>query len=84
MSVKIIHCADIHLGANPKMKNEVLSAFLRIIDISKDYDFLLVSGDLFDNPVSDRETVEIIKAKLSLKESSSKGLLGIIKKVYFR
>lgn len=65
MSVKIIHCADAHLGANPKMKNEVLSAILRIIDISKDYDFLLVSGDLFDNPVADRETVEIIKAKLS-------------------
>ena len=65
MSVKIIHCADVHLGANPKMKNDVLSAFLRIIDISKNYDFLLVSGDLFDNPVADRETVEIIKAKLS-------------------
>lgn len=65
MSVKIIHCADIHLGANPKMKNEVLSAFLRIIDISKSYDFLLVSGDLFDGPVADRETLEIIKTKLS-------------------
>ena len=58
--MKIIHCADIHLGSKleskfPKAitdtrKKEVLSTFLKMIDFAKENDakVILLAGDVFD------------------------------------
>lgn len=60
MSVKILHCADLHLGAaftgltdeNATIrKKEQLETFDKIIETAKteNIDMLFISGDLFDN-----------------------------------
>lgn len=58
--MKIIHCADIHLGSkleskfskeiSDKRKSELLNTFSRMIDYAKDNDIkiILLSGDIFD------------------------------------
>lgn len=57
--VKILHCADFHLGAefttlgekSVQRQREILFSFERIISICKEekVDFLLIAGDLFDH-----------------------------------
>lgn len=58
-SVKILHCADIHIGASETFlgeraasrRFETLSAFEKIVDIAaeKGAELLLIAGDLFDS-----------------------------------
>jgi len=71
MSVKILHCADLHIGSSfssldgksALRKIELLSAFDTIIDVcnEKKVDFLLVAGDLFDKVnIDEREVDHII------------------------
>ena len=57
-TVKILHCADIHIGAAQsflgtlaeKRRYEVLMTFERIIDMAKENDvkIIAIAGDLFD------------------------------------
>lgn len=60
--VKIIHTADCHLGSGRASvkngKKELKDTFFRILNICRceQVDFLLIAGDLFDNPFIDRET----------------------------
>ena len=57
MEIKIMHCADVHIGAqggvrkNAKLKKEVLGTFLRVVSLAqeKGADLLLIAGDLFDS-----------------------------------
>lgn len=65
MSMKIIHCADLHLGSQltslptgtirNTRKNDILASFNRLIDYAKNNDIkiIVLSGDVFD---SDRPT----------------------------
>ena len=59
--MKIIHCADLHLGSRltslpagtirETRKNEILSTFNKMIDYAKrnDIKIILMSGDVFDS-----------------------------------
>lgn len=58
MGIKILHCADIHIGFEMSKKQlgtlrsaEVLSSFLRLLDFaqSENIELLLICGDLFDS-----------------------------------
>ena len=58
VGVKILHCADVHIGASSgikrlsaRRKTEVLQTFLRIVSYAEENkaDLLLIAGDLFDN-----------------------------------
>lgn len=58
MSVKIVHCGDVHIGATGgirrlslRRKKEILQTFLRIISYAEEQkaDIILIAGDLFDN-----------------------------------
>ncbi len=57
MEIKIMHCADVHIGAqggaykNAKLKKEVIGTFLRVVSLAqeKGADLLLIAGDLFDS-----------------------------------
>jgi len=67
-SVKILHCADIHLGAQDsflgenaaKRRFETLLTFEKIIDTAKanSVDFFLISGDLFDDNQIEKEFID--------------------------
>ena len=71
-TVKILHCADIHIGAAESFlktnaesrRMETLLTFERIIDlsISKGVEIIAIAGDLFDsNKVSDRFIDAVLK-----------------------
>lgn len=58
MGVKIVHCADIHIGFSggekrcaARRRAEVFRTFLRAIDFAKEQsaDLFLIAGDLFDS-----------------------------------
>ncbi len=79
-NVKLIHCADLHLGApctlpdrkSEKRKAERLMGFERIISLSKEKraDILLIVGDLFDsNDVSDTLCTAVFKAIAEIPET---------------
>ncbi len=63
--LKILHCADLHLGANfpslgekgVRRKADFLATFERIVTlaIKNEVQLLLFAGDLFDSPVVDKE-----------------------------
>lgn len=69
LKIKIAHCADVHLGGrNIGAKNaEIKASFFEILDIcqSEMVEFLLVSGDLFDNVNVAKFEVEEIISKFS-------------------
>ncbi len=72
MSLKIIHCADVHLdsamsGLDAKKVNirrdEMKRTFARIIELSKNADMLIVAGDLFDGKNVSRSTLDFLKGE---------------------
>lgn len=73
--VKILHCADIHLGAvgsflgenAAQRRFETLLTFEKIIDTAKEnnVDFLLISGDLFDSNDIDAEIIDRVFSAIS-------------------
>lgn len=69
MSVKIVHCADIHIGLRGgdkqyavRRRGEVLQTFLRAVSYAKEQraDLFLISGDLFDSHKVSGETLTLI------------------------
>lgn len=70
MSVKIAHCADIHIGFSSgkryatRRKTEVLQTFLRALSYaeSEGADLFLIAGDLFDNHTAAPETLSLISS----------------------
>lgn len=69
MSVKIVHCADIHIGSggDPRRDAEVKQTFSRIVDYAKEIaaDLLLIAGDLFDGHKVTGGVLEEISAKFA-------------------
>jgi len=67
--MKFAHLADCHIGSwrDPKLKDAAINAFVKAVDlsISKNIDFMLISGDLFNTsvPIVDnlKQTVEKLK-----------------------
>lgn len=74
-SVKILHCADIHigaadafLGANADSRMyETLITFENIIDLAvqNDVQLLAIAGDLFDTPTPDTSFVNPVLSKIA-------------------
>jgi DNA repair exonuclease SbcCD nuclease subunit len=74
-SVKNLHCADVHLGAQDsflgenasKRRFETLLTFEKIIATAKEQsvDFLLISGDLFDDNEIEKEFIDRVFSLLS-------------------
>ena len=74
-SVKVLHCADVHIGAvggilgenAAKRRFETLLTFEKIISKAKEQsvDFLLISGDLFDSNSVDTELIDRTFAALN-------------------
>lgn len=75
--VKILHCADLHLGseltgapgtgaAASQRRQELLGTFRRITNICRDesIDLLLIAGDLFEGSNVDEATVRSVKEYL--------------------
>jgi len=67
--VKIIHTGDLHIGSSRSDvingKAEIINTFFRIVKLceTERVDFLLISGDLFETPFAETDTVtEIIDA----------------------
>ncbi len=68
--MKFVHCADLHLDTafsgltNEKSiairQAELRSTFLSIIDLAKEADALVISGDLFDQNSLEAETVHVL------------------------
>ncbi|MCI8272642.1 MAG: exonuclease SbcCD subunit D [Clostridia bacterium] len=62
--IKYIHCADIHLGANPfeieERFEDMGKAFEQVCEfaITEKVDFILISGDFFHNKVLNPKTLE--------------------------
>lgn len=78
--IKILHCADFHIGASRTgLKNTLLSGiaeikntFFKVLDIchKESVDFLLIAGDLFDTPFPSAETAaEIIQAMSNIPDT---------------
>lgn len=70
--VKIAHCSDLHLNSKNCYKSskfsyiDTINVFLDILNECKkeNVDFLLISGDLFDDVKADKFEVDTIKEKL--------------------
>ena len=72
--VKILHCADLHLGSEmmtlPKKskerRGELLRTFRKITDLCREeaVEILLIAGDLFEGSNVDSETVQSVKSYL--------------------
>lgn len=73
---KFAHFSDVHVGVfrDPVLKNLVLEAFNRAIDIciEKQVDFVIFSGDLFDANIPDLEKAS--EAVARLRELRDKGI----------
>lgn len=76
MSLKIVHCADLHIGASfsklpshlaAQRSEELRDAFLNIINYCKEksVDALLICGDLFDCPKPSRIDCDYVKNALA-------------------
>ncbi len=74
MSVKIVHCADIHIGFSggdrrygSRRRAEVIEAFLTAVDFAKknQADLLLIAGDLFDSHKVSEDTANQVFSALS-------------------
>jgi len=74
--MKFSHIADTHLGAfkEPVLRELNLKAFEYAIEISieKNVDFILISGDLFHNPIPDMNVVD--QAVKTLKKAHDNGI----------
>ena len=67
-SVKILHCADIHLGAAENFlstraesrRAETLITFEKIINLARDraVDILLIAGDLFNSNKIEKSLID--------------------------
>lgn len=74
-SVKILHCADLHIGAAAsflgaeaaKRQYETLMTFERIVDLAKkeSVQIVLIAGDLFDSNRVAKELVEPVFDKIA-------------------
>lgn len=72
MKIKIAHCADLHLGFKNKHdtslinSNDIIDIFVDILEECKNQkvDFLLISGDLFDDINPGNFEIETIKENL--------------------
>lgn len=76
MSIRILHTADLHLGAEYKsfhtrsedLQQEAFSAFEKLINYTIDpvngIDILIIAGDLFDDHQPDLSVVEKVKEQL--------------------
>ena len=78
---KILHCADLHLGAkNPKLSSEkqrfLLQEHLTILEklFCRDYDIIMICGDLFHNKNVGRK---VINSFFKIVEKSNKPVLYI-------
>lgn len=69
MSVKIVHCGDIHIGKTgndktytQKRSREVFQTFFKTLDFAakNQADLFLIAGDLFDNHKIDQDALDII------------------------
>ena len=66
-TLKIIHCADAHLGSDirslghlgARRKMEIRQSFFQILKLCEEEgaDLLLIAGDLFDQPTPEPELV---------------------------
>ncbi len=76
MELKIVHCADLHIGASfsslPKnlagiRKEELRLALTDIVSFckNKEVDALLICGDLFDSPMPTKKDSEFVRKELS-------------------
>lgn len=74
MSVKIVHCADIHIGFSggdkrysARRRSEVLQTFLKAVGYAEEEkaDLFLISGDLFDSHKVNGETLSLISRAFS-------------------
>lgn len=75
MALKIIHCADFHIGAplsrlTPDKasirRSEILMGFSSVVSKCKETaDALIISGDLFDSPYPYENDVKFVKQELS-------------------
>ncbi|MBE7011828.1 MAG: DNA repair exonuclease [Ruminococcaceae bacterium] len=74
MGVRILHCADVHIGASAGIKRistrrkaEVLQTFLRIVSYAEENqaDLLLIAGDLFDSHKPSKDILEQISSAFS-------------------
>lgn len=73
MSIRILHTADLHLGAEYKsfhekasdLQQEAFNVFNKLINYAVDpynaIDILIIAGDLFDTPTPDLPLVEKVK-----------------------
>lgn len=69
--IKLIHCADVHIGAElttlgykaRKRKAEIKQTFFKILSICKEenVDFLLIAGDMLDHNKVDYSVIEEIR-----------------------
>jgi len=74
-SVKILHCADFHIGAQnyylrnkaKQRRSEILITLEKIINICKieNIELMLISGDLFDSNHIDNESIKKVKSLFS-------------------
>ncbi len=73
--IKILHCADLHLGAEltslgskaGQRREEMLMTFDRIVSLCKEegVELLLIAGDFFESSGTDTATVRSVKKALS-------------------
>jgi exonuclease SbcD len=73
--IKILHCADLHLGAElsaignqaKQRREELLITFYNIVSICKEENIklLLIAGDLFDGSNTDKNIIYSVKESLS-------------------
>lgn len=72
--VKLIHTADLHLGANVSMfdylknnvrKKEILQTAINIFEACKDVDVMLLPGDIFDNPDCPLDILDLFISSVS-------------------
>ena len=75
MSLKIIHCADVHFdsamsGLAPLSKvnirrEEMKRTFAKIIQMAQNADMLIIAGDLFDGKNVSSKTLDFLKGQFS-------------------
>ncbi len=59
MGLKILHTADWHIGKEERTE-DIFKQIEKLITIAKDYDFVIVAGDLFD----DEESISVYGRRL--------------------
>ena len=66
--VTVLHCSDLHLGRSlPQGRSEeLLMTFEDLILLAEQRkaDLFLIAGDLFDQPVPEKDLVEFVRSRL--------------------